>query len=760
MANYRPDMWFLKPVVIVCAFAMLSFAFGTQVGAQSTDLNAPYKDAYDALTRDRPLVGSWQGTISGSSISQADGQMAGQAVFVNRGYEDSNNFGIVLHDHRHRDGLEYSQISISSIPCGPEGGAIRAINPIEKAGAPAGTYAGVNFLNKLADTGRSDFEVGVGGGYFAELVNPATIITRWSDDSFTLRLSGPFKSMVAPVRNHTFDYERQRQTYLDHIHLDVEFTLPRGSENFERTLCKEREIFDVVRTRPENSRQNVILDGADFYIEFTDELVESSVNTGTVFMTTRDRNNGYVFVDLDLSLEDENGVEDKTMIRIEPREPLLSGTIYEIRVVGGEDGIRGYDSEFLEEDHIFAVSTMVDPDNLRMGIYQVSRNAPLVLGKPAAARIHFEWEELEEIHPEWQVLAYDLKAEILDSRDNTIFPEIRKNIERTDQYTDEDRRLGIDTLNLFDWSPSRGNDPRVFRAEIRPEDHYPEDVEVDPEIVEKGMDYAAQSVDLLTFDYYIAAHSEWRDNIDIQQSRQVVQAAQQDREFANQILPVAKVSGRFRGTYNLQDTICTIPGVEWVVCQEGFISWDNPANRAANLNKWDTLVRLFHEHVAARSNADILVSYHPPSLGGAGTTRAPFEQPESLRRSGDEPYWFGEPDPELLDMLHADRTDRSMVIMSTAAPKNRIFPGILLYPLVAHEFGHVFGLPHTPYAEGAQHKREICQSQFQTVAPGIDGMRIALDGSFGWQKSSEHGNAQTPAPLLKPDVPVRLRTAQ
>ncbi|MBI6630765.1 Ig-like domain-containing protein [Pontibaca salina] len=735
--------------VLICAFVLQNFAVVPQGEAQITDSNAPYEDAYDVQTRGE-LVGAWHGTISGSSISQGDGQMAGQAVFVQRGYEGRNTFAVVLHDHRHRNGLDYSEIAIGNIPCGPDDGDLKAVDPVELQNAPEG-FASVRFINHLADTRRNDFEVGVGGWYGAELDRPVSLLTRWSDDGFTLKLTGPFASLVAPVRSHTFDYERQRETYLDHIHLDVEFTLEIGPETqaaFDSTLCKEPEVFEVIDTTPRHGRENVILEGADFFIEFSDAVAQSSLDSSTVTMTTRDPKDGFIFVDLELALEDEHGVEDGRSLRIMPREPLRSGTIYEISVAGGETGLRGSQRQVLEADYTFSISTMVAPDDLRFGIYQVSRNAPLVYGKPAAARIEIEWEELEDIHPEWQVLDYPVQAAVLDDRDKTVFPELQRRIERPDQFTDEDRRLGEHTLNLFGWTPSEQNNPRYFRAEITPDNHYPADFEIAPAIIEQTLDYATQSVDLLTFDYYIAAHSEWRDNIDIEQSRQIVQAARQDQVFANQILPVARVRGRFKGTYNLQDTMCSIPGVEWVACEDGFHFWDNPASQAADLNNWNALVRLFHEHVAAHSDADILVSYHPPSLGGSGIARTPFEQPESLHRRGDEPFWFGKPDPHPIDSLHGDRAGQNTIIMSTATPDDRMFPGILLYPLVAHEFGHVFGLPHTPFAESAQHRHEICQSGYKTVAPGIDGMRIALDGENGWQKSSEHGNAQTRKPLL------------
>ena len=216
MVGNRTAIQWLKHCALIGALALPPLAFVPQAGSQTVDPNAPYEDAYDVLTRGQ-LVGTWQGTISGSSISQADGQMAGQAVFVRRGYEGRNVFALVLHDHRHREVLDYSEIRIGNIPCGPEGEAIRAADPLEIRDAPAGAYASVSFLNRLADTGRDDFEVGVGGGYGAELSNPANLQTRWNDDGFTLRLSGTFMSIVYPVRNYALDYERL-QEILSRLH--------------------------------------------------------------------------------------------------------------------------------------------------------------------------------------------------------------------------------------------------------------------------------------------------------------------------------------------------------------------------------------------------------------------------------------------------------------------------------------------------------------------------------------------------------------
>lgn len=736
MVGYRTVMPWLKNCALICALALPTLAFVPQAAAQTVDPDAPYADAYDVMNRGR-LVGSWRGTISGSSISQADGQMEGQARVMGH-YEGSNALGLVLHDHRHRSGLDFSEISIAGIPCGPDGAVMQAIDPVEFQHVPAGAYASVHFINRLADTGRDDFEVGVGGWYGAGLDNPASLQTRWSDDGFTLRLTGRFKSIVYPVRNHTLDYERLSEGYHDHIHLDVEFTIANSPENqgaLDLTLCEEPDVFEVVRTEPMHGRENVILEGADFFVEFSGAVAESSLDPSTVTMTTRDENNGLIFVDLELGLEDERGMEDEETLRIAPREPLRSGTIYEISVAGGEAGLRGSDRQVLEEDYTFSVSTMVDPEEMRFGIYQVSRDSPLVYGKPAVARIELDWEELEDIHPDWQVLDYPVLAEVLDTRETTIFPEIYRRVERPDQYNDEDRRLGEHTLNLFEWTPTRARDPRDFRAEVRPANPYPEDVEIAPEVVEKWVEYAARHTDLLTIGYYIAEHAEWGDGGPSQDMiLHIHHGMRRERTFINQMFPVARVATYFQGSYNVEELVCSLPKLSERYCPQ-------------NHQNLGMLFQLFDEHLSAHSTADVLVSYHPPSLEGTGAAFALYEQPGSLIYRPGEPHRPGEAHPDVETLRRSDRGNRNMVVMSTSTVPGGLLPAIVTVPLIAHEVGHVFALPHSPYADDGAHRAEICGSYQNSTAAGIDGMRIALSGDTGWQKSSEDGNAETTVPM-------------
>ncbi len=716
----------------VAVLALMVNIFPLAGEAQSMDVNAPYDDAYDVL-HGNDLVGSWSGTISGSSISQRDGKMAGQAIFPRRGYENSDTFGIILHDHRHRNAQTFSEILISDIPCGPEGGGIGVITKVGIDDVPAG-FGGIIFINQLAGTRRSDFKVH--RSYGAELESPASIVTRWSDDLFTLSLVGDFKTVVAPVKNQAFDYDRQGEAYEDRVRLNASFTLERTRETepiFDWMMCDEPSIFQVNEQVPENGRENVIPYGAEFFVKFNDEISKGSLEPGSVSMSTRDAENGLVFVDVALDLVDETGTKNAKSLRITPRDRLRPGVIYQIAVTGGIKGVRGAERQYLEEDHVFYISTIVDPEEVKLGVYQVMRNAPLVYNKPAAARIHFEWEELEDIHPDWQVLEYRVRAEVLSATGQTLFSEKKHKVERTDQYTDADRQNGLHTINLFGWSPSRRQNPNIFQAEVHPDNPYPEDVEVAPETIEQEVDYATRHTDLMTIAYFFAEHAEWANGaMTDEMTASLHRAARAERAFINQIFPAAEVASHYQGRYNPARAICSFPGVGEGSCPENH----------GNLGK---LFQLFDEYLTASTTSDLLVSLHPPSMGGEGSSFALYRQPETLIRRPGEAHQDNLESPDPASLRISDQGNRNMIVMSAAALSGRADPAILTVPLIAHEVGHAFALPHTPYADSADHRDEICKSFNTTKAANIDGMRIALDGKTGWQKSSEDGNAESSA---------------
>ena len=63
-------------------------------------------------------------------------------------------------------------------------------------------------------------------------------------------------------------------------------------------------------------------------------------------------------------------------------------------------------------------------------------------------------------------------------------------------------------------------------------------------------------------------------------------------------------------------------------------------------------------------------------------------------------------------------------------------------PALTHEFGHGLGLEHLPYVETTVGRSMVCNSPSHEQVNGIDGYRLALNGTGGATKSSVYGNAE------------------
>src|SRR5690554_1899797 len=91
----------------------------------------------------------------------------------------------------------------------------------------------------------------------------------------------------------------------------------------------------------------------------------------------------------------------------------------------------------------------------------------------------------------------------------------------------------------------------------------------------------------------------------------------------------------------------------------------------------------------------------------------------------------------------------NVVLMPVRAADGQEHPAILDMPLVAHEYGHVFGLAHNPKSDTTAERKTHCGTlaAYTANSDGIEGLRIAAGGDRGWSKSSTTGNAEDPHTL-------------
>ncbi len=531
----------------------------------------------------------------------------------------------------------------------------------------------------------------------------------------------------------------------------VERTLENDAE-FATSLCDAPPPFEMVKILPEDGRDNVLLERPEILLEFNQDIHPQSLeNPDLVVVRTklkalelrqpwldalppelqeRLRKASWEFpaqvaepappghaVELDWTPEhmvpamdddDPDGehvpgtvdLDGPRTLRFVPSRPLRSGVRYQVDVAHGPGGVRSTQFHELDEVPPNFFSTRVRPDEVRVHVYQTTRDAPLLLRKPAMARVFVDWEADPEIDTDWQVRAYEVDLEITrDGHEGVVFPQQTHTVLRPDQYDDRDRRMAEDSINRFGWSP-RARDIRQLVARVSPHDPWPGAGrrKAPEDTGERSVEFASSQVDELSVEAYVVRLWKWLGQPpDAGTIANVISAFRQDNEFARQLFPVVRVRGHYGGVF--------MP----------------PEDLRRSSVGLAVQARILHDHVGLQSDADIVVGYYPPNMlegRGQGIAKYPAQR-------------------------------ANVVLMPVRASDGEEHPAILGMPLVTHEYGHVFGLDHNPFVNDDVDRQTHCGSlaAYAASSAGIEGFRIAAGGEHGWSKSSTTGNAQDPDTL-------------
>lgn len=222
------------------------------------------------------------------------------------------------------------------------------------------------------------------------------------------------------------------------------------------------DALEVIAATPSHERENVNYHDPGLSLTFNDPVEPVSLNTGFALLT-REASGGRAPVQ---GAWMQTGSQDYTFV---PDQPLRSGTIYEARLSGGGEGVRALDSgEGLETDHWWRFSTMLNLDDqapagapaLDMAVFQVVREAPLVIGKPSLTRVYVNWTLHDDIHVAWQPESYPMEMILSPTHPRVRGqggqppgPEGELRIFRSSQFNDADRRQARNTVNFFGWEP-------------------------------------------------------------------------------------------------------------------------------------------------------------------------------------------------------------------------------------------------------------------------------------------------------------------
>ena len=405
---------------------------------------------------------------------------------------------------------------------------------------------------------------------------------------------------------------------------------------------------------------------------------------------------------------------------IKPLEDLWGGVTYTARIKAGEEGVRGRNGAFLEDEdgsgwYTWKFTTRLDlepepgeSENLSCHVIQTVRDAPLIPGKPAVTRVYAHWNERPEVMPGAQM--QEMTARVILYNGDTEVASVAHRFVRPDLWESRgvNQKAADHTANIF-WTPdeSIGSSVRVaIEVQRKPDEEHKKTYwtrcpttmwEFEPE---------------LTYEYYTLAVNGWENDEEAAAAEALVgRIAIEAETLVEQMYPLRHVYSRPGG-------ILRRPLLD---------RFDGPCDGecAANLVT----------HHAGGSQADIIIAFLPhDDLNGGGHAWS------SLGQGGPAVVVItasGEP-------AYQDRYVESVV----------------------HEIGHTLWLQHLPFVDRAERESLVSQrdrawtngGQPTHWHEGIEGFRIARDGKHGWNKSSTEGNEEGSwlTPLMFPGtIPYR-----
>lgn len=709
MSLFRFRSW---PAFVVAVLLLLpSAAALAQSGGEK---DSGFDDFFDrALAQGKGLRTDWEGSVSGDFNARIGGRA--KLHFVELGNGKLQTQFYLGGGHQYYDGIGI-------------GGVVSCAR---------GTRTYPVWVRRFAGEDQPDGRMNL---YFREGnatisrrmgVSPVPDIDMYSSEfgrlTLTLledRLAGKIEAVMnaGPIREGSNEV-------VPRIRVLARFEAERTLENeryFNTSRCEGRAPFEVVSVKPEDGRENVLEEKPEILVELSEDVhPESLENPDLIVVRTLLRSPTLqagtsepalqqtpndLFTPAQAMLGDDEWLdervpgtlelEDERTIRFVPDVPLRTGVRYQIDIATGDDGIRSKDFHVLEERWPTWFTTRVDPEDVRVHVYQTTRDATLIQRKPAVARVYVEWDENMDIDPGWQVEQAEFDVRLTQEDENReLVPAKAHRVQRPDKYDDDDRRRARDSVNVFGWKPRKEHGTQVV-ARVRPHDPYPvvREDELPEDTGRRDVEYARLQLDELTVEPVIVRVGSWRSEPPSGQTiGHVMRAFALDNEYARQVFPVVKVRGWPLGFFEPPYGADVLDSLWW---QAGYLD----------------------DHYGRFSGADIVVGYYPPEITdgrGQGIVTYPDQYSNVV-------------------VMPVRETDWSPV------------PAVVKAPLVAHEYGHIFGLSHVPDVD-FEGREVLCKSSlagYLAPSEGIEGFRILAGGQEGHSKSSTTGNGED-APSLK-----------
>jgi PKD repeat protein len=398
-----------------------------------------------------------------------------------------------------------------------------------------------------------------------------------------------------------------------------------------------------------------------------------------------------------------------TTYRFLPDWDMRPGVLYEVRILGGEDGVRGASGEILEQDYTWRFQTQVELESVVATVTQVSRGAMLVPHKPTVVRVYAFWRGHDDIPPELQV--FEVAAEVAVEVDGVnLFAPRSVVLRRPDQYGEQERLDALHTVNFFGWRPTQfgGRSTLTATVDLASEPAGTSPRFESPPVTLRHWDRSPT----LSLEYYYLEVGSWAGGVPTETLNAHARHVQRSADFATQNLPVVGIDTWWRGplaidepemevvaTTSVWRTDCVVPTTSFVFTDELILP-----DRYAAGHPYDWRLAWELHRATSDSRADVVVGIVPDDVAT-------------------DCGWLGVMVLLKDDVYSSDLTTPRYILLGESA----------LVPALAHELGHFFGLCHETDDDDG------CVYRFGT---SIEGFRIALDGATGHNKSQTEGNGE------------------
>lgn len=581
------------------------------------------------------------------------------------------------------------------------------------------------------------------------------------------RIEGTFQIQMVEQAPYDF-YPRQRTASASGYFAGV---LEQRLGTLDYYACRGPEqTFDIAERKPKPDAQNADGRRPELSVTFTKPIDADSVARNVIVEYGQPAGEFEGVALPPISYHEvpgtwERAAGDEHSIRFVPQAHLHDAVIYCLRVRAGSQGIRGRDGEVLEprepeytdrtdpacanarrwrESREWAFSTLVEPESIRLDVYQVSKVAqdvPLVPGKPAVGRVYTIWTKrhttTETGVNDWSQVK-QFPARVTVEAGGRAVGVKRVTVSRPDQFSAEDRRQARNSVNVFGWRPA-GAGGVDLRAVVEPIDEAGTPVRKF-ESARERVPYWQHSP-VLSVDYYfvrvdgpcggdVSVHqrpgppgyidteratcADWRDGVPDGWRRLGHELMQAGAAFTTQTFPVIETQLRAMGDFHVWEP----PVGDCKHDESGAARCYYPGVPLAEMTASGYVANALH-NAAWASSADVIVGLVPPGFA---------------------PEWNGIMVPwktpgKRVVLLELDEGDANTV---------------------AHELGHYYELNHCPP---------------DCAMWTIRGFRISPGGGSGFNKQAAkpgapgyallEGNAEARElePIMKADSNPYIRKA-